>query len=205
MFVTLEGIDGCGKSTVTGRLAAALKARGISQVWTTREPGGTDLGEKIRNLIEGSPDLHESTRLHLFLAARYEHMGFLIPHLGKGDIVICDRFADSTMVYQGMHAPYMERWLKANERTVFPTMPDLTILLDVSVETALKRLEGRGDRESQVRLEILRKRWLAWQEENNERIVRVPADDPLDTVVDRCVRHVLHKLNNGGDDGRVLF
>jgi dTMP kinase len=143
-FITLEGGEGTGKSTQAGRLTDALQRAGYS-VLRTREPGGTPGAEALRSLLLEPPvpwSLAAETLLHF--AARAEHVVQAIrPALAAGTWVVCDRFVDSTMVYQG--------WAQGGDRAAITTLaemiglrPDLTLVLDVSVETSLVRLARRG-------------------------------------------------------------
>jgi len=143
-FITFEGGEGSGKSTQVGRLAERLREAGLTTV-VTREPGGTPLGESIRGLVlDGQPE--PVTELLLFAAARAEHVAKVIrPALGHGTWVVCDRFIDSTRVYQGTMGGVAADLIAAVEsRSVAPTFPDLTIVLDLPAEEGLKRTEARG-------------------------------------------------------------
>ena len=139
-FITFEGIDGAGKSTQLDVLSAALRERGIALVMT-REPGGTPLGESLRQLILEQPMERETETLLLF-AARAEHLARVIrPALAAGQWVLCDRFTDATYAYQagGRGLPpdrvaALESWVHADFR------PDLTVLFDVPPEVAARRL-----------------------------------------------------------------
>jgi dTMP kinase len=148
-LVTLEGIDGAGKSTHLAGLAALLRARGRDVV-VTREPGGTALGEALRELLLAQP-MHVDTETLLMFAARREHLAQVIgPALDAGRWVLCDRFTDATYAYQGggrgvaaERILLLERWVEAGMR------PDLTLVFDVPAEVARARREaaaGRPDR-----------------------------------------------------------
>lgn len=144
-FITFEGGEGAGKSTQVARLAERLRAGGIPTV-VAREPGGTPLGENIRDLVlQASPE--PVTELLLFAAARAEHVAKVIrPALEHGTWVVCDRFIDSTRVYQGRLGGVPGDLIGTVEtRSVAPTFPDLTLVLDLSVEEGLKRTEARGE------------------------------------------------------------
>ncbi len=152
MFVTFEGIDGSGKSTQARLLAEALRGAG-REVVLTREPGGSQGAEEIRRLVlEGATDRWSPmTELLLFTAARRDHLERLIePALARGAVVICDRFTDSTRMYQGM-----EREGGANLRglvdqlhmMVIPREPDLTMLIDIDPELGLSRAKARAGTE----------------------------------------------------------
>jgi len=144
-FITLEGGEGAGKSAQAKRLRARLQARG-HEVVLTREPGGSPRAEQIRELllsgkIEEFGPLAEAT---LFYAARHSHLEITIrPALNAGKWVICDRFSDSTRAYQGAGGEVPLSVLEGLERTiVWPTRPDLTLILDMPPEQALARLAG---------------------------------------------------------------
>lgn len=151
-FITLEGIEGAGKSTVAKALAAELERRGI-EVVLTREPGGTPLAERVRELVlaRGSESVDPVAELLLMLAARSLHLTNLIrPALAAGRWVICDRFTDATRAYQGagrgLDATLIDTLAAAVQRGL---EPDRTLLLDVPVEVGLARARQRahgGDR-----------------------------------------------------------
>lgn len=138
-FITFEGIDGAGKSTHIGWFAALLQGRG-HRVLVTREPGGTALGERLRDLT-----LHQSmaplTELLLVFAARAEHLETVIrPALTRGDWVVCDRFTDSTFAYQGAGRGMGIERVRTLEALVHPELqPDHTFLFDLAPEEAAKR------------------------------------------------------------------
>lgn len=141
-FITFEGIDGAGKSTHLGYVADLLAKRGLT-VAVTREPGGTALGEKLRELL-----LHETMHLEtealLMFAARREHLAQVIePALARGDWVISDRFTDASFAYQGGGRKLAVEKLTALEHWVHPHLqPDLTLLFDVPLEVARQRLDA---------------------------------------------------------------
>ncbi len=146
-FITFEGPEGSGKSTQILRLAETLEAQGI-QVVCTREPGGTATGEAIRNILQhdaaGEP-LVDRAELLLFVASRAQLMDqVILPALERGTWVLCDRFIDSTLAYQGfargMDIAVLER---INEFAIGGRMPDLTLLLDLEIERGFQRLEER--------------------------------------------------------------
>ncbi len=147
-FITLEGGEGAGKSTQLRLLAQAFAAAGVVAI-TTREPGGSPGGEAIRALVvSGEVDawLPETESL-LFMAARYDHLASKIkPALASGTWVLCDRFYDSTRVYQGVAKQVGEAWLDQLHHLLFAnTAPDLTLLLDVPPRVGLSRADRRGN------------------------------------------------------------
>jgi len=146
-FITFEGPEGSGKSTHVKRLTQFLEDQGIDVV-ATREPGGTALGERIRNMIQHSADEEipvYRTELLLFLASRAQHVEqLIIPKIKAGSWVLCDRFYDSTMAYQGYGRGLdLQELKRLNSFAVNGLNPDLTILIDVSPETSRKRLAHR--------------------------------------------------------------
>ncbi len=146
-LITFEGGEGVGKSTQIRRLGTMLVQAGL-EVVTTREPGGTPGAEAIRNLVtEGHADRWSPmTETLLFLAARQDHIERLIaPALAEGRWVLCDRFIDSTRVYQGIAGTLGLDLIDQLHRTIFDRLaPDLTILLDLPIETGLARREAAG-------------------------------------------------------------
>ncbi|WP_018952437.1 dTMP kinase [Thioalkalivibrio sulfidiphilus] len=147
-FITLEGAEGVGKSTQIQALQAFLESRGVPLL-VTREPGGTPLAERIRELLlsRDHPPMHPDTELLLMFAARAEHLRTrILPALEAGTWVLCDRFTDATYAYQGggrgldpARIAVLEDWVQG------PVRPDLTLLLDVDVRTGLARARGRGE------------------------------------------------------------
>ena len=144
-FITFEGIDGAGKSTHISFVASLLHDRG-NTVITTREPGGTPLGEQLRKLLLHEK-MHLETEALLMFAARREHLAQVIePALARGDWVISDRFTDATFAYQGGGRQLAREKLEALERWVHPHLqPDLTLLFDVPLEVARARLDRARD------------------------------------------------------------
>ena len=144
-LVTIEGIDGAGKSLQTSRVAQLLRADGVRLV-VTREPGGGSGGDRIRRLLTGkaaglySPE----TEILLFTAARRNHLDKLVePAMAEGKLVLCDRFADSTRVYQGFERPQMRTLIDELHQSVIGLEPDLTLVLDLPVEVAIQRIRNR--------------------------------------------------------------
>jgi dTMP kinase len=145
-FITLEGIEGAGKSTVAAALATALRARGITVV-ATREPGGTPLAERLREVVlqRGAETLSPQAETLLMFAARAVHVDNLIrPALARGEWVICDRYTDATRAYQGGGRGVATALIETLSReTVGGLTPNLTLLLDLPVETGLQRAHAR--------------------------------------------------------------
>jgi dTMP kinase len=156
LFITLEGGEGAGKTTQIVHLAGWLAERGIKCI-LTREPGGTDLGRKIRALLLDPDHAHMApdTELLLYMADRAEHIGAVIrPALAGGQTVLCDRYFDATLVYQGAARGLpAERILRLHEMMFGGLRPDLTLLLDLPVETGLARARGQLDKGGRSRRE----------------------------------------------------
>ena len=144
-FITLEGGEGAGKSTQARRLAATLAAAGVP-VLRTREPGGAPGAERIRDLLLSPGSWDSLTEAMLHFAARREHVVRSIrPMLEAGAWVICDRFADSTLAYQGAgQGLAYETWARLCDLTLEGLQPDLTLILDLPVEAGLARAAGRS-------------------------------------------------------------
>lgn len=165
-LITLEGVDGAGKSTHIPAIAEMLKSRS-SEVLVTREPGGTLLGENLRELLLHQP-MHPETETLLMFAARREHLEQVIrPALQRGAYVVCDRFTDATFAYQsgGRAVAYqkvaaLESWVQEG------LQPDLTLLFDLPVSISMQRLAGardpdRFEREQAAFFERIREAYLA--------------------------------------------
>lgn len=187
-FITFEGGEGAGKSTQAKRLADRLERIGISVV-VTREPGGTPVGEDVRNLILKDRPTDPMTELLLFAAARAEHMSSVIrPALDDGTWVISDRFIDSTRVYQGKLYGLEPEFIAVLERyTVAPDFPDLTLILDLPASAGIARAQNRGtlsryDAERIETHETLRKGFLEIATEEPKRCVLIDANLPVYSV-----------------------
>jgi dTMP kinase len=191
IFVTLEGPDGSGKSSLLPRLADALRERGFDVV-TTREPGSTPLGERIRSLVlDTMPRIDRTGRADalLFAAARAQHVAEVIgPALARGALVVCDRYADSSLAYQGVGSGVPLDELRAVQH--FATgglVPDLTILLDLPVEVGLARKSDEITRfeayQDRAYHERVRQAFLDFAAEEPERYAIVDATLSPDEVL----------------------
>ena len=144
-FISFEGIDGSGKSTQIQKLARFLETLGFDVI-ITREPGGSDGGEEIRNLLlQGNVDRWSAeTEILLFTAARRDHLErIILPAIEDGKIVICDRFTDSTRMYQGMRGPNLRNMVDMLNEKIINCDPDLTIVIDIDPQISLKRAKSR--------------------------------------------------------------
>ena len=181
MLITIEGIDGAGKTTIALKLCEYLKKE-KGEVYLFREPGSTEVGEKIREILL-MYDVGDITELLLFESARAELTErLLLPLLEKGKIVILDRFYDSTTAYQGygrgIDVEMIERINMFASRSI---KPDLTILLDISPEVALERLRAKDRFEEIDFLRRVREGFLKIAEKH-DRIKVIKADEDIDTV-----------------------
>ncbi|MAT91049.1 MAG: dTMP kinase [Halioglobus sp.] len=190
LFITVEGIEGVGKSSNLAFLAAQLREYGVD-VMVTREPGGTPLGEDIRALLLSLREQPVSpmSELLLIFAARAQHLCDVIePHLAAGRWVLCDRFTDATYAYQGGGRGIDAAAIAELETLVQGELrPDYTLLLDVDVATGLERARGRGEldrieREAVEFFEQVRARYLALAQASSGRFRVVDARQPLDAV-----------------------
>jgi dTMP kinase len=189
-FISFEGIDGSGKSTQARMLADTLRAAGHDVV-LTREPGGSPGAEEIRRLVlEGDTDRWSAeTEILLFTAARRDHLERTIrPALEAGRIVICDRFADSTRMYQGLRADGLRGQVDALHDLMIGVEPDLTVLIDMDPETGLARALGRKSTEERFETfgadlqARMRAGFLDLARANAARIVTVNGGQPVDAV-----------------------
>ncbi len=187
-FITLEGMDGAGKSTHIPNIIKILQARGF-EVVSTREPGGTALGERLRELLLHEP-MHAETETLLMFAARREHIATVIgPALARGAYVLSDRFTDATYAYQcgakGVPASkiqILEKWVQSE------LQPDVTLLFDVPVEVSMQRLAAtrvpdKFEREDADFFSLIRQAYLQRAQENPKRFRVIDASVALTEVV----------------------
>lgn len=210
-FITLEGIDGCGKTTQAKTLAQRLRDYDFPVV-ETREPGGTKIGKALRGVLldPASAAMIPSCELLLYLADRVQHLAEVIrPALAREDVVICDRFHDATVAYQhfgrGLDMSPMEALIAAEIAT---TAPALTLWLDCSVATAQQRIahrssqrdtalprDGRLEQEDSRFHERVRTGYRALCEREPERIVRIDADRDADAVRDEIWNAIVSRFH----------
>nr|WP_216600112.1 dTMP kinase [Ruegeria sp. HKCCD7559] len=188
--MTFEGIDGSGKSTQARMLAEHLRARG-HEVVLTREPGGSAGAEEIRSLVlEGDPDRWSAeTEILLFTAARRDHLERTIePALAAGKVVICDRFADSTRMYQGLSRGDLRNLVDQLHSLMIGREPDMTLLIDMDPETGLARAKGRQGTEERFEdfgpdlQKKMRAGFLALADEFPDRFHIVDGNRDMDSV-----------------------
>ncbi len=208
-FISFEGPDGCGKTSIVKELISKLEVN-FSKVnfVMTREPGGNNnvIAEDIRNIVLNKMDYQIVPRAEalLFAASRAQHVDdFILPHLNKGDVVLCDRFIDSSLIYQGIGRKLgFEKVLEINEFATKKTYPDLTILLLVKPEVGLQRIQKDKKRE----INRLDEAKLHFHQENYEgyltlaktypkRIIEVDANGSFEKVLNDTYLVVVKKLN----------
>ncbi|WP_369178719.1 dTMP kinase [Candidatus Thiodubiliella endoseptemdiera] len=199
-FITVDGVEGAGKSTQINFICQHLKGKGINVI-LTREPGGTEISEKIRELLLSTDSkMHSDTELLLMFAARNEHIySKILPTLETGDWVLSDRFTDASYAYQGggrgldiNRIAQLEKWV------VQGFTPDMTLLLDVPVDIGMQRVESRGakDRIEQENLDFfnrVREAYIARSEQYPQRIKLINASESVDNTSNQ-IQAILNTL-----------
>jgi len=194
-FITLEGMDGAGKSTHISSIIELLSARGV-EVVSTREPGGTELGERLRELLLHEA-MHPETETLLMFAARREHIAQVIkPALARGAYVLSDRFTDATYAYQcgakdvdASKIELLEHWVQDS------LQPDMTLLFDVPVEVSMQRLSAsrtpdKFERESADFFTRIRNAYLQRAQQNPARFRVIDSNQPLAEVAKSVVEAI---------------
>lgn len=204
LFITFEGPDGSGKTTVCSEVFAKLKEDGYDVIHT-REPGGIEIAEKIRKIIldPSNTDMDKRTEALLYAASRRQHLvKKVLPALKEGKIVVCERFVDSSLAYQGYGRKIgFEEVLKINEFAIEGLFPDLTIYLDVDEKTGLKRIESRSFKD-RLDLEDLEFHHLVHEgyekvlEVFKDRIKVVDAARPLNEVIEKAYEIIKEKIDD---------
>ena len=209
LFITFEGPDGSGKTTVTGRICDLLAEKGFDVVHT-REPGGIAIAEEIRNIILDPKNtmMDPKTEALLYAASRRQHLvERVLPAMAQGKIVICERFIDSSLAYQGFGRQLgFEEVLGINLFATDNVYPDLTIYLDIDEAVGLSRLKDRDfkDRLDQESIEFhhrVSEGYRAVLERFKERIHVIDASRSLDEVVDACLNEVLELVSQRQIEG----
>ena len=209
-FISSEGIDGAGKSTQLDISARYLRGIG-RRVEVTREPGGVPVAERLRELLLQC-SMDAVTQASLMFAARREHLRHrILPSLARGDVVLCDRFTDSTFAYQGAAGADWDELRKLEQiMLAFPDKsggrrviePDLTLWFDIDTETAARRRRVRGEgaaddfeRRGDDFFAAVRQGYLRRMKEYPERIFRIDADQNADDVSEQVLKIVRERLN----------
>ena len=201
LFITIEGPDGAGKTSVIEKLFPRLQASVSVPIMKTREPGGIAIAEKIRQVILDPQNklMDERTEALLYAAARRQHLVEKVwPALESGTLVLCDRFVDSSLAYQGAGRKIGINAVAAiNEFAIEGTTPDLTLYLEIDAKTGLARIQknrqtqiDRLDAESLEFHERVHAAYLQLAAENTERIKVIDASQELDQVVAQCLHQI---------------
>ena len=202
LFITVEGPDGSGKSTQIRKINEFFEKRGYSTL-NTREPGGTAIGEKIRDILldRGNCEMDAMTEALLYAASRAQHVAELIkPALSEGKVVICDRFVDSSIAYQGYGRHLGDSIMNINEYAVAGCMPDITFLMKLDPSVGKKRIsEEAADR---LELEALQfheevyKGYLALEKKYPERIIGIDASRSIDEIAAEIEGYLLRAVSS---------
>ena len=204
LFISLEGNEGAGKTTAAYTLKKELEERGYPVLYT-REPGGSQIAEQIRDVLLdfSNTNMDPKTEAILYAASRRQHLSEILkPALEKGTIILCDRFIDSSLVYQGIARNLgIEEVEALNMYATDNLWPDLTLLLLVDVETGLKRVQKRGeinrmDQESLAFHKDVKKGYELLAKRYPERIRTIDANKNQDETAEECLKIILDKLNH---------
>ena len=207
LFITFEGPDGSGKTSVIKGLIPKLTSVVKKEIMITREPGGSRIAEKIRELILDPEHLEMDSRTEalLYAASRRQHLiEKVIPALKADQVVICDRFVDSSLVYQGWARGIgMTEVATINEFATEGVVPDITFYLDIDAKEGLERIKraresrqyDRLDQEKLVFHEKVREGYLQLVKENKKRIVLVDASQPVEKVIEECYTTIMDQLS----------
>lgn len=206
MFITFEGSEGTGKTSQIQRLETRLEGLG-KKVVISREPGGTPLGEDIRHLLKhaaSGENMMPRAELLLFAASRAQHVDeFIQPNLEKGNVVICDRFFDSTTVYQGVARAIDSSTVETvNQIAIASTLPDITVLIDLDPEEGFKRIQSRNteppDRMEQEHMDFykaVRQGYLDLATDHQERFLVVNGHQAIETVEQAIWDGIKERIN----------
>lgn len=208
IFITIEGPDGAGKTSVIKELLPKLEATLEQHILSTREPGGSRIAEKIRELIldPEHTEMDIRTEALLYAAGRRQHLTEkILPALERNEIVLCDRFVDSSLAYQGYARGIgMEEVASINRFATNDIEPDFTLYLDIEAAVGLERIHNgkesrQFDRLDQEKLEFhekVREAYLKLVDLNPERITLIDANQELDRVIEICYNTIMEKLTN---------
>lgn len=199
-FITLEGVEGAGKTTQIHRLAEALDG----DVLVTREPGGTPVSEQVRNIFLTEANLSATTELLLIAAARAQHVTELVlPSLNSGRIVICDRFSDATVAYQGFRKGINLKLIEqVNRIATGGLVPDITFVLDLPPEIGLQRKRDSDEPLTRLELETLeshkkvREGYLAVAKAEPQRVKLINAILDVDTIHQHLVNEIKKRMQS---------
>lgn len=212
-FISFEGPDGSGKTSILKRIVPEMRKWTENDVILTREPGGSEIAESIRHIILNpeNTEMDSRTEALLYAASRRQHLTELVlPALAKGDWVITDRYIDSSLVYQGVGRGIgIEEIYEMNQFATEGLLPELTLYLDVRAEVGLSRIErnrqadeiNRLDKEKLEFHQQVREGYLKVLERFPERIVRVDAEDNIETVAENCLEIIHNHMRKEKETG----
>ncbi len=212
-FISFEGPDGSGKTSILRRIVPEMRKWTENDVILTREPGGSEIAESIRHIILNpeNTEMDSRTEALLYAASRRQHLTELVlPALAKGDWVITDRYIDSSLVYQGVGRGIgIEEIYEMNQFATEGLLPELTLYLDVRAEVGLSRIErnrqadeiNRLDKEKLEFHQQVREGYLKVLERFPERIVRVDAEDNIETVAENCLEIIHNHMRKEKETG----
>lgn len=204
IFITFEGNDGAGKTTICKLVQQALQQQGYEVVYT-REPGGSQIAESIRNILldVNNTNMDARTEAILYAASRRQHLVEIVqPAIDAGKIVLCDRFIDSSLAYQGVGRDLgIDEIYALNQFAIDDMMPDKTIFLSVDIETGAKRMNIRGDKnrldlEADTFHQKVRQGYETLLTMYPERIVKVDARGEVEEVFDLTMQEIQKVLNS---------
>lgn len=209
LFITIEGPEGAGKTTVINKIAIDLEAQGVDVIMT-REPGGIQISEQIRKVIldPNHTAMDARTEALLYAAARRQHLiEKVVPALSRGAIVLCDRFIDSSLAYQGFARGLgMEEVFSINQFAIQELMPDRTLYFDIDPTIGLKRITEEKEREiNRLDLENLdfhhkvREGYKQLLKKFPERMVEIDASEPLETVYIQAKKEINELIRKNND------
>ncbi|MDN6731562.1 MAG: dTMP kinase [Atopostipes suicloacalis] len=210
LFITVEGPDGSGKTSLVKELSRELEKIIKVPLIITREPGGSNIAEKIREVIidPNHPEMDDRTEALLFAASRRQHIIEKIkPALNAGKVVLCDRFVDSSIAYQGAGREIgVSEVASINQFATEDLTPDLTLYLDVDAQVGLNRIGSKHSNREKDRLELetitfhnrVRSAYLKLLNENSERIYLIDASQEMEAVLEDSLARVKEKLKENG-------
>src|SRR5690625_1514281 len=202
----MEGGEGAGKTTVLHAVGKALDNQGYN-ILTTREPGGIEIAEQIRNVIldPANTEMEKRTEALLFAAARHQHLvEKVLPALEAGKIVLCDRFIDSSLAYQGYAQGLgIDEVFSINQFAIQDSMPDLTLFFDIEPKKGLARIAANKDRErNRLDLKTIQFHEHVYEayhillQRFSKRMCRIDADQPMETVKEEALKQIFSHLKN---------
>jgi dTMP kinase len=203
MFITLEGNEGAGKSSIALAIKKELENRGYSLI-LSREPGGSRIAEQVRDILleRSNTNMSEETEALLYAASRAQHLNdIVLPALAKGKIVLCDRFIDSSMAYQGYAREIgMDKIWQINQFAINGCMPSLTLYLKIDPRKGLERVHSRGEELNRLDLmdlsfhEKVAKGYDILAQKYPKRIVTIDASKEFDQVLSDCLDAIMARM-----------